>query len=314
MTEASRLPFPASNGTIHFSIAANRELPNMMRKHMKDFRDKKDICIIVPMHKTKLSGLEEVSFQRIVKKFSSRKIFIICPQNVAADLSQLASPYPNMEVKVFDDKYFGKIIRHNNLLLSLEFYTAFDDYKYLLICHLDVMVIKDELDFWMNQSYDVVGAPILEGYHNDTTGKIKPKGSNGGYSLRNIKSCIKVLSSNNLYYNKLSSLWEMEKIWYWKLFRLLRDGIIHNYNIFNLKPRINEDMFWSVIAPDKFSWFKACPPQEALSFAFDANPKALYKLNNEKPPMAIHAWWRYDKDFVINLVKKTEEISIHTEN
>jgi len=273
---------------------------------MKHFVDRKDVCVIIPMHKPVLSDLENISFQRIVNKFSSRKIFIICPETVSDALTKLSSKYPNIEVKIFDDKYFGKIIRHNNLLLSLEFYTAFDSYNYLLICHLDVMVIKDELDYWIQQPYDVVGAPILEGYHNDTTGKIKPKGSNGGYSLRNIKSCIKVLSSNNLCFNRLSSLWEMEKIWYWKIFRLMRDGIIYNYNIFNLKPRINEDMFWSVIAPDKFEWFKACPPPKALRFAFDANPRALFKLSDGQPPMAVHAWWRYDKEFVLQLVDKVE--------
>lgn len=273
---------------------------------MAEFVDKKDICIVIPMHKTSFSELEEISFKRIVQKFSTRKIFIICPAEISDYTHELASKYPNFEAKIIEDKYFGSVLRHNNLLLSLDFYELFAEYKYLLICHLDVMVIRDDLDYWMHLGYDIVGAPILEGYHNDKTGKVKPKGSNGGYSLRNVQSCIKVLLSNNYYFSKLSSLWEMEKIWYWKLFRIMRDGFIHNYNFFDLKPRINEDMFWSVIVPDKFSWYRACPPKLALNFAFDANPKALYKLNENKAPMAIHAWWRYEKDFVTDMVKEID--------
>ena len=266
----------------------------------------KDICIIIPMYKDSFSDYEKISFNRIAKIFSTRKIFLSIPERLKSFAVTLMQNHENIDFVIFDDKYFGKLIKHNNMLMSLDFYSTFSDYNYLLICHLDVLVIKDDLNFWINQKFDIIGAPILEGYTNDNTGRIKAHGANGGFSLRNIESCIQILSTPKLYYSKISTLWKMETKWYYKIFRVIRDGLIFNYSVPFLKPRINEDMFWSVVVPDKYKWFNACSPYIALNFAFDVNPRHLFEINNFKYPMAIHAWWRYDKSFVIELINQIE--------
>ena len=279
---------------------------------MSNSTKKKDVCVIVPMHSRELNELETYSFHRIAEKYTTRDIFVVFPKHLEEYTNNLMSSHPNMKGIVFDDKYFGSVIAHMRFNLSLDFYETFTDYKYLLVCHVDVMVIKDDLDRWLDKGYDFIGAPVFEGYTEDKTQKMKPKGANGGFSLRNIESCIKIISSNSLFFSKLSSLWNMEKIWYWKLFRIWRDGLIHNYNVFNRWPRLNEDMYWSIVVPEKYDWYKVCPPLESLDFAFEAHPKLSFELNENKAPMAVHAWWRYDKEFVLEMVKKVESGELET--
>jgi hypothetical protein len=50
------------------------------------------------------------------------------------------------------------------MLLSPTFYARFHDYRYLLICHLDAFVFRDELTAWCHLGHDYVGAVI----HNRT--------------------------------------------------------------------------------------------------------------------------------------------------
>lgn len=265
-----------------------------------------DVCVIIPIYKDSFSENELISYNRTIEIFSERMIILVCPYKIEMFAESLCRKKINIKTEYFENKYFKGIIGYNRLLMSLNFYDRFTEYENILICQLDVFVIKDELDFWIQQKFDNIGAPIFEGYSKDKNKKIKKNGSNGGFCLRNTKSCMKTLSLIGNSYSKLSTLWGMESIWYWKLFRIIRDGVIFNSKF--LKPRLNEDMFWSIIVPDKFPWFYVCEPSKAKYFAFDANPSLLFQLCNFTYPMAIHAWWRYDKPFVMQIIKDIENI------
>ncbi len=264
--------------------------------------ENKSACVIVPVYSNQMTELEEFSFLNNIKVFSDRKIYIIGPTSKKMYISQLCE-LNDIEFVLFDDKYFTGIRGYNRLLTNIDFYKKFDFYKYMLICQLDVFVFKDDLDFWISKNLDNIGAPIFEGYTNTKTKvKIKIKGSNGGFCLRKIHSCIDVLSSIGSRYAYIRTLWDLENEMAWKLFRVIRDGLIFNYQIDFLRPVLNEDIFWSVVVPDRFPWFKNVEPHSAAYFAFDANPSYLFEFCNKTYPMAIHAWWRYDKDFVLYLI------------
>jgi hypothetical protein len=262
----------------------------------------KDVCIVIPVYKDAMSEPEKVSFQRTLEVFKSREIRLVGPEYLKDTLKQFSTQRENVSVSVFPDFYFKKISGYNRLLMSPEFYLHFSGFEYILICQLDVFVIKDELDYWIKNGKDNIGAPIFEGYTKPTLNF--KKGNNGGFCLRKTESCIKVLSQIKNSYSPLSSLWKMENKLHWKIFRIVRDGFIFNYKTRLLKPVINEDIFWSVIVPENFSWFKAGEPEEAKYFAFDANPEYLFQQCNYEYPMAIHAWLRYDKLFTLDLIKQ----------
>lgn len=263
--------------------------------------DEKNICVVVPVHH-EMTDLENFSFQRILKIFSSRKIIVIGPPFLQEYIDSLCEPHENVS-RIFFDRVFQRGVRYySRLFMSREFYKHFLEFDYIAISQIDVFIIKDDLDYWCSQGYDNVGAPIFEGYTNPTN-IIKTRGNNGGFSLRNPKSCYKVLSKLKITYSGIGSLWKMESDFAWKLFRIVRDGFFFNYRFKSFRPVINEDVYWSMIVPERFPWYKVCGPEKSKYFAYDANPRYLYEACNYTYPMAIHAWWRYDKDFMNEVIE-----------
>ena len=80
---------------------------------------------------------------------------------------------------------FNKL-KESNLL-----YKKYKKYKYILFYELDAFVFRDELDYWCKKGFDYIGAP-WNGTHCYYDTPINGVG-NGGFSLRNIKSAIKLL-------------------------------------------------------------------------------------------------------------------------
>lgn len=261
-----------------------------------------DVCVVIPIYRAKMSELEELSFKRMISVFQKRAIYLISPPSIQDYTTDLAAGYGNVTAEILSEDDFGSPLAFNRLSLKPSFYERFFDYDYLLICQLDVYVFKDDLDAWTSRDEDFFGAPIFEGY---TKGRreFKNIGNNGGISLRSIKSCHRVLSEISFRFNKFSSLWNVERHWGWRLYRLIRDGLIFNYNVGHLKPVINEDLFWSAIVPQQFSWFTACKPEVGMYFAYDTNPRLLFEKSGCVYPMAIHAWWTYDREFVEGIIE-----------
>ena len=266
---------------------------------------KKEVVIIVPLYNKNMTEKEEYSFFRMVDVFNDRDICIVCPESINGYAKELSNTHEHISISLFSDTNFKGVLEYNRLLMSLEFYQRFINYKYMLICQLDVYVFKDELNYWIDKDFDNIGAPIFEFVDSKPTLKMRKKGNNGGFCLRKITTCISVLSSIKNRYYKIATILkvkDVENSLFWNLFRLIRDGLIFNYNIKYLRPIINEDIFWSIIVPLENHSFKVCDPKESMYFSFDSNPRLLYEKCNYKIPMAIHAWWKYDIDFVKSLI------------
>lgn len=108
------------------------------------------------------------------------------------------------------------IAGYNQMMLSREFYQLFNDTEYLLICHTDAWIFRDELEDWCKKGYDCIAAPwvkrpvytfpIIKQYmkllarykahkgifcRQQLYGKI----GNGGLSLRRTKAFIEACTS-----------------------------------------------------------------------------------------------------------------------
>ncbi len=59
----------------------------------------------------------------------------------------------------------------------------------------------------------------------------------------------------------------------------------------------NEDGYWGLLIGKKFSWFKVAPPDDAMKFSFEVQPKRFFEENLRKLPFGCHAWIKYDFDF-----------------
>ena len=162
------------------------------------------------------------------------------------------------------------------------------DDEYLLICHTDAWIFRDELADWCRRGYDCVAAPwvrrkvydlpILKQYlrwrlrRAERAGRmirqsLYGKIGNGGLSLRRVES---FRAACEKYGDEIERFCSMGN---------------------HLG---NEDVFWAVV-PEGFRY----PSQEeALRFAFDTNPRYCYRLCGSRLPMGCHSWskprmWRF---------------------
>lgn len=278
-------------------------------------KNDKKTCVIIPIYKDSFTELEELTFYRNIKVLINRDIILIGPPDLENHLLFLSKNIRHGKIKIFDKKYFNGHIRDGSrLFMNKEFYQSFIDYDFMLICHFDAIVFYDNIDYWASNGFDNIGSPLFHN-HGGTIYDVR-KGLNGGFCLRNIKTCLRVLNNVNFSYSDLGTLWRMEEKILWKIFRVFRDGLLFNFNNKFFKPVINEDMFWSVIAPNKYLWFKSAKFEDAIYFAFEENARLLFKLNNNTYPMGMHGWWKFDKEFASELIENFDKNnnSIKTQN
>lgn len=172
-------------------------------------------------------------------------------------------------------------------MLSADFYEIFINYDYLLICHFDAWVFKDDITYWENLEYDHVAAPwplppsykcypqkiyllfekyIIQSPHYLVFDKI----GNGGFSLRRTKF-FRDYCKNHLqeitHHKKPNGTYE------------------------------NEDIFWAIHAKG----ITTPPLKKAYNFAFDCKPDLGFTITNHNLPMAAHGFKRshfFYKDYI----------------
>ena len=65
----------------------------------------REVCVVVPVYKEKLSVSEEEAVDRTVRVLHSRDIFFVTPDSM--DSSYYKERYPTAEVETFHQKYFS---------------------------------------------------------------------------------------------------------------------------------------------------------------------------------------------------------------
>ena len=194
-------------------------------------------------------------------------------------------------------------------MISSLFYETFKAYKYLLIYQLDSYVFRDELPQWGKKGYAYIGAPWFE---NDNYGKMYLKDvGNGGFSFRDTRKSLKVLKQL-----RYKEVFERYKYFNWKgLIPKIPQLLIQLHRNRNTASKLemtfkgHEDDFWCRAAPIHLKNFNCNsrilsiiyhmvikndfptpPPEEALKFSFEVNPRTLFDLNNKCLPFGCHAW------------------------
>lgn len=173
------------------------------------------------------------------------------------------------------------------LMMSSLFYKRFQAYEYMLICHLDAFVFRDELEYWCQQGYDYTGAVV---YNPDfwrkptllkrLTGFTNPEYyANGGFCLKKVSS-FQRLTSKFKYYIALH-----------ELLGQLR-GAIGFY----------DDLFVTQHFPKLSSNFRMPPKALAEKFGADYMTTAELDLpftnrDNTTLPFGVHGWIQRNIEF-----------------
>ena len=267
-----------------------------------------NVIVLIPLYRNYLEPFEEISLKINLNYLDGFTINFISPVKLKNDaiFIKLLEKY-KLDVVFFENKFFKNIAGYNKLMLDLHFYSTFKNYKFMLICQLDALVLSNNLQFWVDQNYDYVGAPWVvedgESIYFDSMG-------NGGLSLRKIDKFIEVLKSSDFYFNDkkfffISNRVGFKNIFLIKLFnKFKKRGFKINFlKLYLFFYRSNEDYFWAFLAQFFTEEFNLASPNIALKFAFELSPKRCYEANNKQLPFGCHAWSKYDKNFWLKILK-----------
>ena len=262
----------------------------------------KTVAVVVPGYKrSQFTDDEETSFRHLERYLGHYDKFLVVPRS-------LSIQRPGFQLKRFDDAFFGSAIANTRLMLSETFYGSFIDYQYILIYQLDALIFSDQLLEWCAMGLDYIGAPWL--ICEDSPWVSKPRVGNGGFSLRNVHSFLRVLSSDK-YWIDPDAYWAMISSRHSGLARYLhfpRKVLTHIKSFNNIKWELrqwhsrpdgtrNEDHFWADHAIRYDPDFKVAPFDVGLRFAFEVNPRQCFEMNGRRLPFGCHAWQRYDRSF-----------------
>lgn len=251
------------------------------------------IRVLIPVYRH-LNAQESLALQNNCRMLRAHDIALLAPEGL--DTAPMETLAPQAAVVRVSDEWIGSrngIAGYNRMMLSGDFYRMFAEWDYILVCHTDAWIFRDEVAAWAAKGYDCVAAPwirravydlpVVRQYvalrqhmrrrrglpcRADLYGRI----GNGGLSLRRVES---FAAACDRYAARIGEYLA---------------GGSHLYN---------EDVFWAT-EPDSFRYPSA---EEALGFAFDTNPAYCYRLAGGRLPMGCHSWskprmWRFWRNII----------------
>lgn len=259
-----------------------------------------DVAVVVPVYRNYLSLDERISLAHLEHWLGRYDKFLLKPRGLELEL-------PNFQYCEFDTTFFESIDGYSKLLLTRDFYQAFEHYAYVLIYQLDALAFSDTLLEWCNLGYDYIGSPWLK---SNTIPSLGFSGvGNGGFSLRKIQTFLKVFDSQrpfgdppaflkdfltipDAYPSQASKLRRLlSRIW--SAGKIYREGVPNYIKTY----KWNEDLFWASRAKAFVPDFKIPSPDVALKFAFEKAPSYCYSMNNYSLPFGCHGWPKYEREF-----------------
>lgn len=252
------------------------------------------VKVVVPLYKEELNEWESMALENNMRVLAAHPVVFLKPEGL--DTSRITGRYPQAETREVSTDWLGTkrgISGYNDMMTSAAFYDMFPDVEYVLICHTDAWVFRDEVRAWCEKGYDLMAAPwpmrprytrfplrlllLLKQRRAEARGVISRtlmygKVGNGGLCLRRVsafrQACVRHVDEIARF-NSLSG------------------------------PMYNEDIFWALVPKE----LHLPDVSTALPFAFDLKPRLCYKLNGKKLPMGCHGFMHesrkgFWKDFI----------------
>lgn len=247
----------------------------------------KNCIVIFPLYQAP-TALELAFLENGIQQTQGYKQVIAAPEGLNIDHS--FGLLQQLEVKRFAKHFFESISGYNQLLLTKDFYNAFKLFDYMLIHQADVYLFRNDLQLWCEKNYDYIGAPWFRPQYlnrgvlfrlwlqvklafkqNKLYGNRYNKAGNGGLSLRKTSSALKVLTT-------------------------VEPSLLKKYTN-DPGSEFNEDIFWSLEAPNILADYAIPDLTEALQFAIEFEPAKAYQHIGQNLPFGCHAPLKHDVTF-----------------
>lgn len=224
-------------------------------------------AIVIPVYKAELSLTETVALRQLRKVLGAYPIYFIHPESLPVDYGELGE---GIDTEAFDEVYFQSVRGYSVLMLSAEFYDRFAGFEYVLIYQLDAFVFSDRLAEFCQMGYDYIGAPVRR--LTPLWHAIGARVGNGGFSLRRVASC-----------RKMIPVWE--KLW--------TDNHPWREELLEC-----EDAFWGYCGKNQALDFSVPDVKTALEFAVQENIQHTYpRMLAGWRPFGAHGWNKMDAVF-----------------
>lgn len=176
---------------------------------------KNNVVLVIPVFSDHPSKNELISITKTVQILQNRILRILHPE--CLDISAFKSVVPTrinsentIEFVSFPAIHFAGIRMYNTWFLTSGFYENFINFEFLCFIQTHAFLFSDDLDHWLDQYWDYIGAPWFEGWDKGDYEKIISAG-NGGFSLRRINPIIHVLNSKKKLYGHKQSIIKLMK-------------------------------------------------------------------------------------------------------
>lgn len=253
------------------------------------------VVILIFTHKAEPDPYEEASFRQCFEVLGKHPIRLVCPQGM--DISRYRAIAPGVVPDFLDPKWF-RTMRDYNLLKVLPWlYRRYAGYEFMLTYELDAWVFRDELLEWCDKGWDYIGAPWFANYSRATENDPFLGVGNSGFSLRSIPSALRAFSQRRTErVVRMAKDVAKGRMSASELGMALTDAEKF-YAPFEEEYVRADDMFWHFEVARKYAWFKLPTPEEASGFAFESNPRRLYRETGNKLPFGCHKWRLREPDF-----------------
>ena len=227
-------------------------------------------AVVIPVYKAELNELEKISLTQCRKVLKNYPLVFVAPEG--KNFSYLE---PNEILVQFSPQYFKSVKSYSQLLLLPLFYEPFLSFDYMLIYQLDAFVFYDALEEFCQLGYDYIGAPWP--YHTWLGSRYPktPRVGNGGFCLRNVKACHKLLSE-----------------------------AVHWANFESICKNSSEDGVFAFCGMSAGRNFKVAPLEVAKFFSMEYRPELHVKRFGNILPFGCHGWTKFSADFYVKLFAK----------
>lgn len=275
-----------------------------------------DCAILIPTHKEVLNDLEFASLRNTLRTLEKWHAYVLLPNGLGCEFYlDLQKSYKNLRVINLESGFLGSIENYNSMALSPKFYSRFKDYSYLLICHLDSWVFRDELDKWIELGYDYIGAPLFlpeNGLSRNIWNLAAPVGGNGGLCLRRTSKMLQLCSNFKLrpnywlFLRGVFFLLQNRRTDLLRIYIFICKSILLNVGAFQKKYNVYEDVMISVLFALLDRSLRVAPPKVAARFALEVNMEEILSTQLRlNLPFGVHGIGKYiSQDCMDSLISK----------
>ena len=257
--------------------------------------------VVIPVHLPDPTSAETISLRQCSTVLSRWDIFILAPEFL--DLAAYHALITNAKELRVKSCWMESLNSYNQMMMSPLVFRTLKHYTHMLLHEPDAIVLRDELEYWCNQPFDYIGAPWFEDF-KDAHSEARAVGvGNSGFSLHRLDMSRYVTSSRKRWYPWRQVINDLTRGVRGNL-PCLRRGYVGAGSGGQMKGawklyQENCDKFWSYLVPRVFPEFKVAPVTSAVKFSWEVLPARCMAMNQGKLPFGIHAWVKYDIDFLI---------------